>query len=154
MSEERLNSELAAIEAALCSLKPAPSNIQRDRLMFLAGKASATCHIPKLLWPMTTAASLLAATVFGALWVVGSSSASVNPVAGVSVVGHLMTIDFPTDTSSPLPWANRRLCQLVLEKGIDAMPESSGGCVSGKPSSRSEGTNRSLLRKFLDNPNS
>ena len=34
MSEERLSGELAAIEAALCSLTPAPSGIQRDRLMF------------------------------------------------------------------------------------------------------------------------
>ena len=25
--------------------------------------------------------------------------------------------------SPPSPWENRRLCQLVLEKGIDAMPE-------------------------------
>ena len=39
--KKRLNEELAAIEAALGSLTPAASSIQRDRLMFLAGRASA-----------------------------------------------------------------------------------------------------------------
>ncbi len=39
MSEKRLNEELAAIEIALASLKPAASRVDRDRVMFLAGRA-------------------------------------------------------------------------------------------------------------------
>ncbi len=41
MSEERLSEELAAVEAALASLRPAPSRIRRDRLLRLAGQISA-----------------------------------------------------------------------------------------------------------------
>ena len=38
MSEKRINEELAAVEAALASLKPAASGVDRDRVMFLAGR--------------------------------------------------------------------------------------------------------------------
>ncbi len=41
MSEEHLNEELAAVEAALASVGPRPSRLDRDRVMFLAGRASA-----------------------------------------------------------------------------------------------------------------
>ena len=99
MSEERVSGELAAIEAVLGSLTPAPSGIVRDRLMFLAGRASvfgvrrlaaafcrkvanaierreaekaaASRRTPKLLWPLATAASLLVAATFGLLWAAG-----------------------------------------------------------------------------------
>ena len=186
MSEERLSGELAAIEAALCSLTPTPSAIQRDRLMFLAGKASAhrasshnvllTLHArfwrrlgltrsvrsttvidPPLraawLWPIATAASLVAAATFGILWAAGNKpQLVVNQAASVSVADLPMTDDLPADTSPPSPWENRRLCQLVLEKGIDAMPESTGRPVSGVPPARHDETNRSLLKQFLDNP--
>jgi hypothetical protein len=160
MSEERLSDELAAIEAALCSLTPTPSGIQRDRLMFLAGKASVNRksryrrRIAALLWPIATAASLLAATTFGILWAAGNHARFVEPTAGIFVAGSPMTIDLPADTSPPSPWANRRLCQLVLEKGIDALPESSSRCVSGLPLVPREESYRSLLKQFLDNPTS
>jgi len=107
---------------------------------------------PKLLWPIATAASLLAATTFGILWAAGNNPRLVERVADVSVASLPMTIDLPADTSPPSPWANRRLCQLVLEKGIDALPESSSGCVSGPPFVPREETYRSLLKQFLDNP--
>jgi hypothetical protein len=187
MSEERLNSDLAAIEAALCSLTPAASNIQRDRLMFLAGRASANrvsafgvrrfiaafrktagiatrCgHIekkaaidrrtPRLLWPMATVASLLLATMFAILWAKGNNAAFVEqPLPGVSIAAAALTDDIPDDTSPPSPWANRRLCQLVLEKGVDAMPESSVHGVSGTPFVPRDESYRSLLKQFLDNP--
>jgi hypothetical protein len=40
MSEKNLNDELAAVEAALGSVGPGPSRLDRDRVMFLAGRAS------------------------------------------------------------------------------------------------------------------
>jgi len=86
------------------------------------------------------------------LWATGNSPRLVEQITNVSVASLPMTIDLPADTSPPSPWANRRLCQLVLEKGIDALPESSSGCVSGPPFVPREETYRSLLKQFLDNP--
>ena len=89
MPEKRLNDELAAVEAALAALKPAASLVDRERLMFLAGRASAsgiatgdspdfrvnengtgyhlgafaTNRKAKWLWPCLTAVSLLLAIV-------------------------------------------------------------------------------------------
>jgi len=158
MSEERLSADLAAIEAALCSLTPTPSGIQRDRLMFLAGKTSVNRassrrrRLTAMLWPSATAASLLAAATFGILWAASNNPKLVERAAGVSVASSPPTDDLPADTSPPSPWENRRLCRLVLEKGIDALPESSVRCVSGAPLVPREETYRSLLKQFLDNP--
>ena len=186
MSEERLSGDLAAIEAALCSLTPTPSGIQRDRLMFLAGKVSAEtasvfgvrrfiaafrgtvrtaaprCYpenkaamnrrTPKLLWPIATAASLVMAVTFGILWATGGNAKIVARAADVSVASLPTLADASADTSPPSPWENRRLYRLVLEKGIDALPESTGHFVPGAPSMPHEKTYRSLLKQFLDNP--
>jgi hypothetical protein len=69
-----LNGELAAVEAAFASLEPAVSSIDRDRMMFLAGRASIACSSPPpvrrivpWLWPVTTAASICIAIGFGCL---------------------------------------------------------------------------------------
>jgi hypothetical protein len=91
-SEKELEPQFAAIEAALGSLAPRPSTIERDRLMFLAGRASvgASLHCEEhpdfclsqkatvapagatprraWLWPTAAALSLLAAVAFAALW--------------------------------------------------------------------------------------
>jgi hypothetical protein len=153
MSEERLNDDLAAIEAALCSLTPARSSIERDRLMFLAGKKAATSHrSAKLLWPMATAASLLAAATFGILWAAGNNPRLVERPAVVSIAGTPIPVDVLTDASPPSPWENRRLCQLMLEKGIDGLPQPSSHRVSGALPMPVDDTYRSLLRQFLDNP--
>jgi hypothetical protein len=187
MSEERLNDELAAIEAALSDLTPARSGIERDRLMFLAGKASAgrqaafgvrrfiaafcgtagtAIHVrnteqkaamnrrtPQLLWPMATAASLLVAMAFGILWAKGSNPKPVGPTGNVAIAGSPAIAPVPGDTSPPSPWENRRLYRLVLEKGFDALPESTGHFVPGVRSEPRDETYRSLLKQFLDNPN-
>ena len=189
MSENRINDELAAIEAALGNLTPAASGVGRDRLMFLAGRASASRasafgvrrlaaafrrngvntvesrrtekaaasrRAPNLLWPIATAASLLVALTFGLLWAAGNNSRSVEQTAAVAVASLPTTVDLPADTSPPSPWENRRLCQLVLEKGIDALPQSSysSGASSGTRPVPHEETYRSLLKQFLDNPTS
>ena len=68
MSEKRISEELAAVEAALAALKPAASLVDRDRVMFLAGRASAAViafpskrRKTQWLWPCITAVSLLLA---------------------------------------------------------------------------------------------
>ena len=185
MCEKRLSGELAAIEAALCSLTPAPSGIQRDRLMFLAGEASvnrksifgvrrlaaAFCGIwtnsdqcreaekaaasrrtPNLLWPVATAASLLAAATFGVLWATGNKPILIDTTTAISVASAPIANESPADTSPPSPWANRRLCQLVLEKGVDAMPDSTVYGVSLAPYVPRDDSSRGLLKQYLANP--
>jgi hypothetical protein len=76
MSKEyEINGELAAVEAALASLKPGASGINRDRMMFLAGQASVSVPSPPPVrrstpwhWPVAAAASLCLAIGFGCLF--------------------------------------------------------------------------------------
>jgi hypothetical protein len=191
MSEERLSSELAALEATLAGLAPAPSGIDRDRLMFLAGQAAgrrasafgvrrfiaafrranptaAQCsyteekaamnhRTPKMLWPIATAASLLVAACFGVLWGAGRDVKSVEPPIVVSAPGLPPVVDPAADTSPPSPWANRRLCLAVLEKGIAGMPESPIGASYPDhpvPPPPQNDSYRGLLNEFLNTPTS
>jgi hypothetical protein len=92
MSEKRLNDELAGIEAALGSLTPRASSVERDRLMFMAGRASAERTAPlrrrrltTWLWPCVTAASVLVAVSFGTLWAANDHSTVVQQVVYVPV---------------------------------------------------------------------
>lgn len=91
MFEDRLNDELAAVEAALASLTPTRSGVQRDRLMFLAGRASQADgallrrrrRFTVWLWPCATAASLLVAAVLGVVWAAGGRPEVVERVVYV-----------------------------------------------------------------------
>ena len=153
MSEERLNGELAAIEAVLGSLTPAPSGIERYQLMFLAGRASAiTRRTPTLLWRIAAGVSLVIAATFGILWAGGNNAKPVERTAEVAVAPLPMAVDLSADTPPPSPWENRQLYRLVVEKGIDALPESPGHFAPGVPSVPREETDRSLLKQLLDNP--
>jgi len=66
-----MNEELPAFEAALASISPARSAIDRDRLMYLAGQAAGAKSpqrrfVATWLWPCATIASvLLAVTLAG-----------------------------------------------------------------------------------------
>jgi hypothetical protein len=157
MSQERLNDELAAIEAALCSLTPGASGIDRDRLMFLAGRSSTKRRSPRrrfatVFWPTATAASLLTAAVFGILWSAANRSQRVERIAVISDAAQPVPFDDSADALRPSPWENRRLCQFVLEKGIDALPEASAHRVSRVLPAPREDSYRSLLKQYLDNP--
>jgi hypothetical protein len=61
-------------------------------------------------------------------------------------------LDDSGEAGPPSPWANRHLCRLVLEKGVDALPELRSAGVSGILRVPREETYRSLLKQFLDNP--
>ncbi|MFZ1935454.1 MAG: hypothetical protein WCB27_25905 [Thermoguttaceae bacterium] len=158
MSQERLNDELAAIEAALSSLTPVASGIDRDRLMFLAGRNAASRGSPRRrlaakIWPMATAASLFVAATFAILWGTSKKPQLVERSDNVLMADVPAAVDVRVDASPPSPWENRRLYRLVLEKGIDALPESPGHFVPGAPAVPHEETHRNLLKQFLDNPN-
>jgi hypothetical protein len=198
-SEKPLDAEMAAIEAALGSLTPAASGIARDRLMFLAGRASvgaepacrrrASRSRVAWVWPCTTTASLLAAFAFAALWIslppspfgrdaggdgirsrtidvadnpparsFGQSSDARREVADraraakVGDVAHSLHHNYllEREGAGTLFLTNRQLCQLVLEKGIDALrgQETSGSRVQAVSSRQSN--YRDLRRCFFD----
>ena len=60
MSDETRDPELAALEAALSALRPAPDQIGRDQFLFRAGQASVR---RRWLWPAATAALALVVAV-------------------------------------------------------------------------------------------
>jgi hypothetical protein len=151
--KNELSGELAAIEAALRSLAPVPSGVDRDRLMYLAGRASGRPGARRAVsWLQTcvTAASLLGAVVFGGLWA-GGQRADGGRLAQAPSATSPGTLDGATVlVTTPLsPWSNRRLCQLVLEKGVDAMPSSAGPLGSGSCEAGPPETYRSLLNDYL-----
>ena len=68
--KEELPKELKAMEAALCSLVPRTDGVNRDRLMFLAGRESVIqggtgrrIFRHRLAWPLTTSVMTTAAAV-------------------------------------------------------------------------------------------
>jgi hypothetical protein len=71
----RLTEELDDFERSLAALTPSAGGVDRDQLMFLAGRASATTAAAssgrlRWFWPSAAAASTLAAAVLAILWVV------------------------------------------------------------------------------------
>jgi hypothetical protein len=149
MSEKRLNEELAAVEATLASLKPAASNVDRDRVMFLAGRASATANaLPQRykkihwLWPCITAVSLLVAiTSSGMLFLQGTATGiKVAAYFGSDKTHTMKNIPQPLwyeetqekthEVKRPRPSSGRdniamdylSLNRLIAEKGIEALP--------------------------------
>jgi hypothetical protein len=149
MSEKRLNEELAAVEAALTSLKPAASGVDRDRVMFLAGRASvAYSPIPRQyrktqwLWPCTTAVSLLLAIASSGMLFLRGTTMGEKQAAHVKsdMTQTVENIPQPLwyehtqketpEVKRPRPSSERgnmpmdylSLSMLVAEKGVDALP--------------------------------
>jgi hypothetical protein len=152
MPEKRLNEELAAVEAALASLKPAASGADRDRVMFLAGRASVNTNLPptqrlktQWLWPCTTAVSLLLAIASGGMLFLRGTATGEKEAA----YAKLNTIQIAENTPQPLWYEHTRketpevkrprplsgrdnipmdylsLNRLIAEKGVDALPSPS-----------------------------
>ncbi len=135
--KEKLNEEPSALEAALSSLKPGASVVDRDRVMFLAGRASAgTCSPPgrrgpvAWLWPTATAASLLAAVTFGSMLLTRDRSQAVEKVAhtepAVQDEDQLIVEGRPAGDGivmKKLQTDYLKLRRLVLAEGVDALPE-------------------------------
>jgi hypothetical protein len=128
MSEKRLNNELADIQTALSSLTPVGSRIQRDRLLFLAGRASAdvaSLHRPRLatwLWPCATAASLLVATALGSLWVVGGRPEVIERVVYVPAAGPSATSTRSASVRSSTAFADWQPAPWSRSKSVDSLP--------------------------------
>jgi|SRR6516162_4610825 len=138
MSRGMEHPELAAIEAALSSLAPAPAAIDRDRLLFQAGRASALRR--RWLW-----CGLGAASTAGAAVVAWALLMLNHPEPSVRVVYVPMTMSLPGPSKEPSStdsmasaaslaaeaarWEPSGTGYLSLERqvlraGIDALPSS------------------------------
>jgi len=144
MSQRKMNDELAAFEAALASLSPAESRIDRDRLMYLAGRvsgASAGAKPPRggplraSLWPVATAASLLAAVTVVAMFL-GRGPRVVEKVVYVRVDVEKPQPEPRRPQSSAVAGQERQparyleLRRLIVAQGVDALPKVKRGSSS------------------------
>jgi hypothetical protein len=149
MSEERLNDELTAIEAALGNLTPVASSVQRDRVMFLAGRAMAGRATPPCrrrwaawLWPCATSASLLAAAVFGVLWSTSNRSTIVERVVYVQAARSSAPLQASAAKPSSSSFAKWQLAPATRKKATDAVPQR-GATPSQRVPRNSDSGNRS-----------
>jgi hypothetical protein len=157
-------SELKPFEAALGSLIPAASRVDRDRLMYLAGAAGATipspARIPRLhraFWPCATAAMALVSLGLGSLL------AFRQPQERIVYVSHpaanadqSISPSFPqqyVDTEPRIALRSNSsdssylvLREQVLRRGVDALDTPARGGHGANPS---DVRNRTLLKEFL-----
>jgi hypothetical protein len=164
MSPERLNQDLAAVEAALTSLSPAPSTLDRDRVMYLAGQASGRrqrASRASWLWPCTTAATVLVACTLGVLLAGRSQPQMVERIVYVEsgrpgdteVRPHEASVAeggreslIPSREQLPLDYLKLR--QLVLAHGIDALPEPKPAMAPDRKGPPSPSDYRHLLEQI------
>jgi len=138
MSEERIEKELPgelkAFEAALGGLKPVAGAIDRDRLMYLAGRASVERgrRIARFGWPLATAALLLLSVTLAArqmILPVGKERIVYLQSGGNEQVAIAYSPGIPELTSRPPTVRNAdgdidylQLRNVVLTRGIEAVP--------------------------------
>jgi hypothetical protein len=146
MSEKRLNEELAAVEAALASLTPVPSTIQRDQLLFLAGQAAAASvasrrrrRFAAWLWPCATSASLLVAAGFGALWAAGRTPQIVERVVYVKVEKQPAAVASAASARSSAPFADWRPAFTTRHGGAATPPQPRSAPVHRTPGRSDQG---------------
>lgn len=134
MPEPTHDDELAALQAALARLAPAPDGINVARLLFRAGQAS----VPRRTWawPAATAASALLAATLGAVLVlrplpppaeriviVKEPAPSPQPAVPVSPRVPDETASVPAEADQPRGDGDYlQLRREVLARGVDALP--------------------------------
>lgn len=166
--QEMLRYELAAVEAALSSLKPATSALDRDRVMYLAGRAAAAASRPSAgrrpftwFWPAATAASLLVAATLGAVVIGRGQPQPVERVVYVKVAepaaeapsGAVATqrgIALHRDPQIETRHDHFKLRRLVLNEGIDAIDRCGTGAPAERKGANEPSSYRAMLREFLD----
>ncbi len=138
MREENLNPELEEVEALLGGLKPARVIVDRDRLMFKAGRGSA-CQRSRWVWPGIAAA--LAVSLVGVLLhrpapqqverivYVPAELAQPSVPPGPAISPAMPTFEprpAPVLPTIPNEGNYLQLRREVLEHGVDALPTGTG----------------------------
>ena len=170
--EFRLPAELAGLERQLSELRPAAPRVDRDRLMFAAGQASATR--PKWLvepswlgarfWP--TAAATLAAASIALAAVVAWQSTELAAIkqhddassVAMAKVDEPLADDVPTEIG-PLadrwPWLDQTppgylgLRYVALTRGVGALERPLPPTANGDLDEAPPATSRTLLKELL-----
>jgi hypothetical protein len=137
MSDHIHQAELAALEAALKGLAPAPATLDRDQLFFRAGQAS----LPRRRWltRVTIASLTLAVGILAALLVLQPQPQRVEHVVVVTVPvpTPMQPVDVPVapppeslpDPSTPAPLTPvfsthyLRTRDQALRWGVESLPE-------------------------------
>jgi hypothetical protein len=163
MSEERMNVELAAFEAALGRLQPQPAVVDRDRVMFLAGQAAAArAASPRRVFaicsgPLVIAVNLLLTVTLGILLaahrnrpvverIVYVSASPTTTTAASDVATPPSNRAFATDSD----WGQYlELRREILSRGLDALPEAASGGSGEQESLTPESGRRGALEKLL-----
>jgi hypothetical protein len=133
MSDETIDPQLSAFASKLQALAPRSSDFNRDRLLFLAGQASA--HRQANFWRIWAAGSTLAAlTMFGLVGLrpVPESDRleTVQVVPAEQTVSEtLVSTDFLADFTTPQfqptheSFSQMELRKLAFQHGVDALPQ-------------------------------
>lgn len=177
MSQNKLNRKLAALEASLASLRPKPSAIDRDRLIYRAGQAAAgnrersarrSSAAGPWHWQLATALSLLVAVIFGGMLLSRNGPRVVERVVYVekSIASPLPE---PTpavngadagDTAMATAVGERprrkklrtdylQLRRLVLAEGVEALPKWKAGSPSAAAVPKWNPDSRNELKQLL-----
>jgi hypothetical protein len=101
MSERSEERELTALESALREMRPKPDTIDREMLMYRAGRASGHSW----LWPITSVAATSLATVLGVLLLIRSDPPIIERIVYVPVppVPRELPPAKPEDSIPPPP---------------------------------------------------
>jgi len=140
-----MSEELAAVENALSSLRPTPTGVDRDRVMYLAGRAAAGGPLDSprrpagWLWPSATAASLLLAVTFATVWLARGKPVVVYRDRPVAAPQPAEQPRLATDENEEVkvaspqrPWRNDylQLRRLLTAQGANAIPETGSAPAS------------------------
>jgi hypothetical protein len=136
MPENLPQPSLTALEQALASLTPAPGRIDRDRLLFRAGQASAGRR--RWLWPAATGVMTSVAATLGFLLLARPAPEPVERVVFIRIEPPQAPASQPAqptpaspatepslaaeDTAGPAQVSYFRLQDQVLRWGLDALP--------------------------------
>jgi len=175
MSQNKLNRKLAALEASLASLRPKPSAIDRDRLMYRAGQAAAGNRERSARrssaagpWQLATALSLLVAVIFGGMLLSRNGPRVVERVVYVEKIAT-SPLPEPTpalndadagDTAVATAVGERprrkklrtdylQLRRLVLAEGVEALPKWKAGSPSAAAVPKWNPDSRNELKQLL-----
>jgi hypothetical protein len=132
---EKLPAELKAVEHALRRLQPSADRLDRDRLMYLSGRASMPSQRNALqwMWPLSTAALLLVSLTLGGMLLssAGNRQPNQNIVATESQHGDGRSVDLAIADRDPSSYLQLR--NTVLLGGVDALPAPQGKVRVGNP---------------------